>query len=251
MLQWGKIVLLLTLLSGCVTVTSEQNAGEFDNIEAAEARISLGLGYMEAGDRQKARENLELAVQYAPDYYRSQISIAYYYQQVGENELAESSYKKALRSSPNNGNVLNNYGVFLCKHARYDEAQQAFSKAIKQPYYYLVSASYENAAMCSLSSGDNATAKQYFERSIAHDPSRARSILQLAKLKIDDMELNEARVMLLKFHKMHGYQPASLGLLIELEAEANNRHLVSRYGDVLAEQYPSSIQYQQYLANDY
>lgn len=219
MRKWRVALLTVSLLvsAGCVTVNESDEMTDAEIIRAAEARVTLGLSYLNAGNMIKARENLELAVRYAPDYYRSQTSLAYYYQQVDENELAEKAYKRALRSSSKNGNVLNNYGVFLCKNGRYEEAQQKFTQAIDQPYYYLVSASYENAAMCALGSGDKVTAKTYFERSLAHDPNRVRSTLQLAKLNIDEGNYSEPRIALFKFTKKYGYKPVSLSLLIELE----------------------------------
>ena len=253
MRKWRVALLTVSLLvsAGCVTVNESDEMTDAEIIRAAEARVTLGLSYLNAGNMIKARENLELAVRYAPDYYRSQTSLAYYYQQVDENELAEKAYKRALRSSSKNGNVLNNYGVFLCKNGRYEEAQQKFTQAIDQPYYYLVSASYENAAMCALGSGDKVTAKTYFERSLAHDPNRVRSTLQLAKLNIDEGNYSEPRVLLFKFNKKYGYKPISLSLLIELEKKAGNTHLVNKYVNILRAEYPDSIEYQNYINYDY
>jgi len=252
MKKWKATLLTFGLLmgSGCVMVPETNEMSKEEVIRAAEARITLGLSYLNAGDMIKARENLELAVRHAPDYYRSQTSLAYYYQQVDEDILAEKAYKRALRSSSKNGNVLNNYGVFLCKGGRYEEAQRKFSQAIEQPYYYLVSASYENAAMCALSSGDTVTAKTYFERSLAHDPNRVRSTLQLAKLNIDEGNYSEPRIALFKFTKKYGYKPVSLSLLIELEKKAGNAHLVKKYADLLEAKYPDSREYQNYLNYD-
>ncbi len=101
MRKWSAALLTIGLLTsaGCVTVDKADEMTKEEVIRAAEARITLGLSYLNAGDMMKARENLELAVQYAPDYYRSQTSLAYYYQQVEEDDLAEKAYKRALRYS--------------------------------------------------------------------------------------------------------------------------------------------------------
>lgn len=243
--------LVVSFLVGCVTVTDKPNTAKFDNIKASEARISLGLGYLEEGNMVKARENLEMAVKYAPSYYLALNSVAYYYQKVGENELAKQAYEDALDSSPKNGNVLNNYGTFLCRQGDYEKADKFFNRAIEQPYYYLVSASYENAGLCALKSGNEEKAIEYFSRALDHDPSRARSLLQLAELEIEKDKLSDARVLLFKFNKRYGYRPVSLGLLIKLEHKDNNSELVSKYGDILKTKYPDSIQYQKYRQNEY
>lgn len=242
--EWNmrRIGLWLTIaLSGCVTVESNNQQPLVSHPEQrSEARIALGLGYMEQGNMPKARENLEKALQHAPNYYRAQLSLAHYFENVGESASAESLYNKALKQHPNNGNVLNNYGTFLCKRGDYQEADQYFRKAIEQPSYYQVSSSYENAALCALKSGDNVQAKRYFIRTIEHDPQRVPSILNLAKLEIEDMEYTQARIRLMKFHQQYGLQVASLRLLIELENQAGNPSLEANYRAKLAEITPDS-----------
>ncbi|WP_407332361.1 type IV pilus biogenesis/stability protein PilW [Enterovibrio sp. 27052020O] len=244
-------LLLMGLLAGCVTVTDKQSNVKFDSIDAAESRIALGIAYLNAGQWERARQNLEMAVQFAPTYYRSLISFAHYLQQVEEFDQAEQQYITALRHSPKNGDVQNNYGVFLCRQERYDEAQKAFAKAIAQPYYYKLSGSFENAALCALKAGDTESAKLWFAKAIDHEPNRPLSSVQLARLEIKDNQLNDARLRLFKFHKRYGYRPGSLYTLIELENKAERPSEVARYASLLARQYPESNEYRQYLANEY
>lgn len=243
MKRWITSTFLACLLSGCVTVSEQAANSQYDKQKAAEARIVLGLGYLEAGDMMKAKENLERAVQHAPDYYRALNSIAFYYQQVGETEQAEEVYKRALRKSPKNGDVLNNYGAFLCKRGDFEQADKYFNRAIEQPYYYLVSASYENAGMCAEKSGDTAKARYYFARSLDHEPNRYLSLLKLAKLEVEQGELNKARRRLVNFHQKRGYLPQSLALLIDLENQAGNTGQADSYRQALNKHYPDSLQH--------
>ncbi|MCK6265140.1 type IV pilus biogenesis/stability protein PilW [Vibrio sp. ZSDE26] len=220
---------LLSLI-GCITVTEGgPPAATATSVEMAETRVTLGLGYLEQGNMMKARENFEKALKHAPNYYRSQLSMAHYYDTVGEVKSADNLYKKALRQQPNNGNVLNNYGTFLCKQGEFKHADELFNRAIKQPYYYLISGSYENAALCALKSGDTVKAKGYFKRTLDHDPNRVRSTLQLAKIEIEDHEFTEARIRLMRFHQSYGLQQASLSLLVELETKAGNPAIRDKY----------------------
>ncbi|MGF1722337.1 type IV pilus biogenesis/stability protein PilW [Vibrio kyushuensis] len=227
-----KVFSAISLLSlaGCITVTDGgEPPTKASTIEMAETRVALGLGYLEQGNMIKARENFEKALQHAPNYYRSQLSMAHYYESVGEPQAAEKTYKRALRLEPNNGNILNNYGTFLCKQGSFKQADDYFNRAIKQPYYYLISGSYENAALCSLKAGDIAKAKGYFERTLDHDPNRVRSTLQLAKIEIEQNEFTDARIRLMKFHQRYGLRQPSLTLLVELETRAGNAALIEKY----------------------
>ncbi|GHW82686.1 fimbrial biogenesis and twitching motility protein, putative [Vibrio cholerae] len=225
---------LIIALAGCVTVTETAgNATQSDPTEMAEARIALGLGYLENGSMIKARENLEKALQHAPDYYRSQLSMAHYYEAVGENDSARKMYRAALSEHPKNGNVLNNFGTFLCKQGEYDTADQYFRRAVEQPYYYLISASYENAGLCALKAGKTDNAREYFKRAIDHDPNRLLSILQLTKMEIEAGDYTPARLRLMDLNQRYGYQKASLKLLIELEKRAGNSALEQKYQTLL------------------
>ncbi|EGR4124065.1 type IV pilus biogenesis/stability protein PilW [Vibrio cholerae] len=225
---------LIIALAGCVTVTETAgNATQSDPTEMAEARIALGLGYLENGSMIKARENLEKALQHAPDYYRSQLSMAHYYEAVGENDSARKMYRTALSEHPKNGNVLNNFGTFLCKQGEYDTADQYFRRAVEQPYYYLISASYENAGLCALKAGKTDNAREYFKRAIDHDPNRLLSILQLTKMEIEAGDYTPARLRLMDLNQRYGYQKSSLKLLIELEKRAGNSALEQKYQTLL------------------
>ena len=251
MYKWITSAILVSLVTGCVTVSEDSTTSSFDRVKAADARIALGLGYLHAGNMAKARKNLELAVKYAPNYYRALNSIAYYYQQVGEDGLAEQAYHKALGESPENGDILNNYGAFLCERGNYRQADEYFNRAIEQPYYYQISASYENAGMCSLRSGDKNKAALYFQRSLDHEPGRYLASLQLSRLDVERGALNEARARLLKFHKRYGYQANSLDLAIQLETKAGNANLATKYVQELKQKYPDSKHYQKYKADEY
>lgn len=233
-MKHGWIVAAALSLTACVTVTESDNSNlKGDPVEMAESRIALGLAYLDNGHMIKARENLEKAMQHAPHYYRSQLSMAHYFETVGETDSARDTYRSALRDHPENGNVLNNYGTFLCKHGEYQQADKYFNLAVEQPYYYLISASYENAAFCSLKSGDIDKAADYFKRALDHDPMRIRSLLQLTKLEIEHGDYTEARIKLMNFHQRYGYQKASLRLLVELEKRAGNKVLEQKYQQIL------------------
>jgi type IV pilus assembly protein PilF len=220
---------------GCVSVTEGAQKIESDPIAMSESRIELGLGYMGQGNMVRARENLELAIRHAPDYYRARLSIAHYFEQVGELDEARIAYKKALRLDSKNGNVLNNYGTFLCKQGEYDQADKYFNRAIDQPYYYLVSASYENAAFCALKAGEVDQARDYFSRAIDHEPNRVKSIIQLSQIEVNAKDYDDARQRLFKFHQHYGYQIPSLKILIELEKKSGNIALQKKYQGKLDE----------------
>ncbi|EPI0764120.1 type IV pilus biogenesis/stability protein PilW [Vibrio alginolyticus] len=227
----GALILLSQFaLVGCVTVKEDGSpVVKADPVAMAESRIALGLGYLDGGNMIRAHDNLQQALNHAPQYYRAQLSMAHYYETVGEDIKAEQMYKRSLRQHTKNGNVLNNYGTFLCKRGDFEKADQMFNRAIEQPYYYLIPASYENAAFCALKSQDKDKARYYFTRAIDHDPHRPKSILQLANIEIDSGDYTEARIRLMRFNQMYGVKKPSLQLMIQLERAAGNEALEKKY----------------------
>ncbi|MCJ2376452.1 type IV pilus biogenesis/stability protein PilW [Vibrio sp. ZSDZ34] len=228
-----KALFWIALLPACTSVYQPDKSLSKDPVTMAEARIKLGVGYLQQQQFIKARQNFEKALIHAPDYYRSQLSMAYYYEKVGDSSKAANHYDKALRDNPKNGNVLNNYGTFLCKQGDYEKAEQLFTLAINQPYYYLVSASYENAGFCALKNKNIDKAQHYFEKAIAHQPMRPKSTLQLAAIEIQQQHYTQARVRLMQFHQRYGYTYSSLVLAVDIEKKTGNQTLEKKYRDLL------------------
>ncbi|GAD78449.1 type IV pilus biogenesis/stability protein PilW [Vibrio ezurae] len=212
---------LLSLTFGCVTVDSEAGTAKFNPLKAADARIELGINYLALGYNVRAKQNLDLAYRYAPNYVRASSAIAYYYQQVSEPNVADIWYQKALSQSPNDGAVLNDYGVFLCRQKKYTIAQQQFARAIRQTRYEYVSASYENAGICAIMQGDFRQAETYFHKSLEYEPSRFRSHIELAKLSVHFGAFSEARQRLQSLHSRFGPRVEVQQLQDELDRKSS------------------------------
>ncbi|SIN74132.1 type IV pilus biogenesis/stability protein PilW [Salinivibrio sp. ES.052] len=251
MVKTGWIFVLIVSLAACATPVSQQNDTKFDKIQAAEARIALGLGYLNSDRYQQAQQNLQQARQYAPNYYRTSLSMAYYQQRVGETEKADRLYQQALSQASEKGDVYNNYGVFLCEQQRFAQAKDAFLQAVAQPYYHRVSESYENAAFCQLKAGDHENAKALFEKATDHDPLNVRAGLQLAKLEIENGQETRATARIEQLHKRVGVRSGGLLLLVKAYQQQGYTERAAHDAQRLAQRFPESKEYQLYLANEY
>jgi type IV pilus assembly protein PilF len=230
----------LGLLAGCVTVTDSPTP-VFNAQEASDARIALGLNYIKNEQYQAAHENLIQAIKFTPNSHKAQNALAYYYQRVKAFDLAESMYQKALRDSPYNGDVKNNYGVFLCGQDRYDDGLAQFEIAVNLPNYYLIAASYENAALCSLKQGDTEQALTYFTKALDHQPYRSVSLLKRAELALAKKDFVVARQDALKYQRRYGYQSHSLSLLVDIEKQAGRLSQSIKYAALLKQHLSTSL----------
>lgn len=246
-----------TLLSGCVTETtyigknSARTEQAIDRASASRTRVDLGLGYLRKGDMVQAKYNLEKALQFDDRNPDAHLALAYYFQQVGDLKSAEQSYRRLLAADDDNADGLNNYGVFLCGRKRYDEAEQAFVKALAQPTYVRMDDTYENAGYCAGLAGDRAKAKRYYELAIGYNPRKPKALLELAALALEGGEPAEAGRALSQYQAVAGENAESLWLRVRLAQAQGQLAQVHLYGGKLVRQFPNSDKAKRYLTNDY
>lgn len=247
------------LLSACVSsetsvTTSNSGAGQqmiFDPKAAADTRVKLALVYLQKDNMQKAKENIEKALEYQPndaDIYRI---FAYYYQRVNEDDKAEELYKKSLSIDSKNADTYNNYGTFLCGKERYEEAEKAFLMAVEQSTYTNVANTYENAGTCAEKAQALDKALYYYQYALSHNPNKAYLNVYLAKLNITLKNFKEARLNLFNYQKKHKVSPEVLWQLIRLSYATEKSASLNKYAGELLNQFPDSQQALNYLNHEY
>lgn len=244
------IVLSVILLTACVSEPLPEgfkDADDFDPVNAAKTRISLGLTYLQNGNYSQAKFNLDKALQFAPRLADAHYSMAYYYQLVGEIELAEEAYQTAMDFEPNNADIANTYGAFLCRQGKYDKAKKYFLKAVNSDNYVSTAETYENLALCSKSQGQLEDAKTYLQSAINHQPSRGKSLFLLTELQIENAQWPEAKQSLNRYEKVARVSAESLWMHIQIEEGLGNKDSAMGYGDMLIRMYPRHNRTQQYV----
>lgn len=248
---------LMATLSACVTHNYENDSetpvveSDSTNDDIAITRISLGMGYLKMGNTEQAKINLEKAKRFAPNLTQVYTAFAHYYETVGEPEQAIESYEKALSIDSKNADTLNNYGVFLCRQGRYDEAEKQTLKAIAIPSYVLVSQSYENLALCELKAHDFEKAETYLEKSIAHSPTRTSSLLQMARLQYIKENYAEAQEYMTRYERaVRNFSAYGLALAYKVNEKLYQKRVAKNYAGMLIKMFPNSYETKQYLLNE-
>jgi type IV pilus assembly protein PilF len=244
------LVLSVFLLTACVSEPLPEgfkSQDDFDPVNAAKTRISLGLTYLQNGNYSQAKFNLDKALQFAPRLADAHYSMAYYYQLVGENELAEESYQTAMDFEPNNADIANTYGAFLCRQGKYDKAKKYFLKAVNSDNYVSTAETYENLALCSQSQGHLEDAMAYLQSAINHQPTRGKSLFFLTQLQVENKEWENAKQTLKRYEKVSRVSAESLWMYIKIEEGLENPKAAQGYGDMLIRMYPQHPRTQQYV----
>lgn len=237
------MALAVLMLAGCSA--PKQPSG------SAQIRLQLGLIYLSQGALPAARRNLERALQDAPKDYRVLLAMARLYQQENDSATAHRYFQTALKYAPENGYALNNYGAFLCGLGQYDAAHQQFTLAAVQNSAVARADSQERAGYCWLQQEEYALARQMLLLALQNDRQKADALLNEAKKHLEKHELEQTRLLLEVYH--HSVPATAESLWLEIRFAALEQRTVdkARYGQQLAQNFPQSIQYQHFLANEY
>ena len=74
---------------------------------------------------------MKLALTASPDLPQGLNLRGLIYARLGEERLAEESFKRALQVAPNDGDAMHNYGFYLCERRRFDEANELFKVQLR------------------------------------------------------------------------------------------------------------------------
>jgi type IV pilus assembly protein PilF len=252
----ARTFFLLIMVLWLTACTSSNNVdgvgpGEFDEQKAAKTRVSLGLNYLKNGNYSQAKFNLDKALQFAPYLAEAHYGIAYYYQVVGENELADDAYKEAISRDRNNADIANSYGAFLCQRGDYDKAKRYFLSAVKNTAYNNVAETYENLAICSQTQENYRDAVVYLSSAINHQPRRAKSLRLMTELLIETEQWQQAKDYLSRYDRVSQVSPQSLWLWVQIENGLQNIEGAKGYGNIMLQMFPAHEFTEAFLALDF
>lgn len=153
-----------------------------DNADAAKTNVRLGLAYLAKGYYPQSKERLLSAIRDDSHIAAGWYGMAYYLEKTGDTKAADQYYQKALSVEPHSGEAKNNYGTYLCRMHRYQEALRYFDAAVKEPTYLDGASAYQNAGTCALMIPDIKLAKEYFHAALNNNPNMSFALLSLARL---------------------------------------------------------------------
>ncbi len=233
------LTLLMLVLPGCVV---DHGSGVGQNSRAAEINVRLGIGYMQKGNLALADRKLKRALKQDPDLSLVQWTNALLEEKLGNQKKAEIHYKKAVRLNKQDSEAYNNYGAFLCRQGRVEEALSAFESAVSNPLYATKDYAYTNAGICLAENGRDDDAKAYFIQALDENSVSAPANYQLALLYYNQSRYQQSSLIRKRIEGKAVSSPHVLWLCAVTERNLNNTVAADKCARKLLTNYPASKQ---------
>lgn len=237
------ILLLVPVLSGCVTETAGQPEMNADRrTELAKVRTALAADYYQRRQYATALEQLALAMQADSGYSPAYSVRALVHVSLLEDKEAESDFKRSLDLDSKNSEAHDNYGWFLCQRGRERDGIAQYLMAAKDPLYSGQAAAYVRAGECGMNIGDLTNAELYFERAQILQPDLAQVKFDMAQLSYATGDYVTARARFMAFRTAMNDQLSAEHLLlgVRIEHKLGNRSAEAALASRLRTKFPAS-----------
>jgi len=234
--------LILIFASGCASRQSDKADKQSESRKAAESNTSLGLEYMNRGQYEVALGKLKKAVREDPDYAPAHTVMAVLYERIGELSSAGEHYRKAYEADPADGDVNNNYGVYLCKTGNENQAITHFLKALDDPFYSSPAVALTNAGSCAMGEGDLVAADDYLRRALRIESQNPDALKTIARLKFLEGNYLSSRAFIQRYEAVANHEAESLLLAYRIELASSDPRAAYKYKRMLDTNFPESDQ---------
>ena len=223
--------------------TSPLTSGTTRNEELrrrANIRLELAATHYQQQNFTLALQEAEQSISLDPAFSAGYGMLGLIYMSIGDRIKAEDNFNRAIGLDPNDAELNNNFGWYLCQSGRQKESLAYFNKALEDRLYLTPAKPLHNAGICMLQTGDEAGAENYFLRAFQVDPGNAVAMYNLGQLYLKQRNLERA-----KFYSdrlMNSYQPTAetLWLSLRVARASGNQDSAGQLASRLRQLFPAS-----------
>jgi type IV pilus assembly protein PilF len=259
---WFVAMSVVVGLAGCVTTRSNPNAFPSDNNNAvrpansddivtasdesagarrARLRMELAAGYFGRGQMTTALDEVKQAIVADPTYAEAYNLRGLIYSNLGDDKLAEESFRRALQLDPRDADSMQNYAYFMCQRKRYPESFAMFDQALAVPRYANSARTLLTKGVCQAFASQLADAEATLLRAAALDPASPAISVNLSEVLFKRGDFERARFYIRKVNAIPGLQGAqTLWLAARIEQHLGNRNGAQELGEQLRRRFPDA-----------
>ena len=231
-------------LSGCVSTNSANTA---------DIKTQIAIEHIRIGNIDKAKNALDEALAKNPNNPQTLMMMGITHQLVGTLDslkAAEQYFIKALKYSPIDAQIRNNYGQYLFVIERYEDAIKQFNIASNTIGYSGRDVSLNNLGQSYLRLNKPIDAKNLFLRTLQINSKNTEALIGLAESYYLLNDSDQAADVFQDYVDLIGrtrLEPKALWLGIRIDRMNNNMVSMREYVEELSTKYPKSSEFQKYL----
>ncbi|WP_349604264.1 type IV pilus biogenesis/stability protein PilW [Cupriavidus sp. DF5525] len=235
----------LLMLSGCqLPHTPAQDlqaaSDQTDARRRAGIRLQLATNYLEAGQNAVALDEIKQAIAIDPSLADAYHVRALIYMNMNERALADDSFRTAVSMRGNDGDLLNNYGWFLCQEGRYAEAVPMLQRAASAPSAGGPVKPMISLGACELRRGNSAEAEQNLKAALGYDRNNPVANTTLALVYYRRGDFAQARQYAQRVNSSQFVSAQSLWLGARIAHRQGDSRMQDALGAQLRSRFPDS-----------
>ncbi|MEO8122759.1 MAG: type IV pilus biogenesis/stability protein PilW [Burkholderiales bacterium] len=244
----AALALAVALLAGCVTTTEGAPAKDIptasdqtDAARRANTRLELAGAYFTSGQYTTALDEVKQAIAAQPNMSEAYNLRGLIYAAMGDDALADESFRYALQLNPRSGDVMQNYGWYQCLMKRYAQADALFEQALATPQYRDTTRTLLAQGVCQARAGKLPEAESTLKRAFALDPGNPAVAVNYADVLYQRGAYDRARFYVQRVNSDPKQSNAqTLWLAARIEHRAGNQQAANDFGQQLRSRYPKS-----------
>ena len=250
--RWLPALLLTASLAACATrSTVTQTVGDGKDIvtasdesdagKRARLRMELASGYFGRGQMSTALDQVKLALQADPTLGEAYNLRGLIYANLGDDTLAEESFRRALQLNPRDADSMQNFGYYLCQKKRYPEASALFDQALAVPQYRDQARTLLSKGVCEAFAGKLPESEATLLRAYQLDPANPSISVNLSEVLYRRGDYERARFYIRRVNAVPQFTGAqTLWLAARVEHRLGNVSGAQELGDQLRHRFPES-----------
>jgi type IV pilus assembly protein PilF len=237
------------LLAGCAippaplgeTRDHPTASDETDASKRAQVRMELASAYFSRGQLTTALDEVKLAIAANPGFGEAYNLRGLIYAGLGDDQLAQESFRRALQLNPRDGDAMHNYGWYLCQRKSYGPGQTLLDQALALPQYPNSVRTWLASGVCQAQSGNWTEAEATLMKAYERDPVNPAIAFNLSEVLLHQGSYERARTYMRRVNAAKDQSNAqTLWLAARIEMKLGNRQGANEYGAQLRERFPQS-----------
>lgn len=228
---------------GELKTASDQTALE----KRANIRLQLAVGYYQNAQYETALDEVKQAIAIDPDQAEAYGLRALIYTAMGQLQLADDNYQHALRLQPNNPDLANNYGAFLCQSLNKPaQAMSYFERALGNRSYQTPVSALVNAGVCGIRNRQYEAAERHLLEALRYNPDLQASNAGLARIYYERRDYQRAGFFinrLIETAKLDTLSADTLWLALRVKRKLGERTIDASLAAQLRRRFPGSSEY--------